>query len=90
MAVKALQDIQPLPPAQVSKLAEALSSLVKRGEPRLANGGSPWEDVGGFKARTRLRVLAPLFESVRHQVSMVSYPTSVAQCVDALQKVFVV
>ena len=90
MTVKALVDIQPLSAAEASKLVEVLSRLVKSGEPRLAKGGSPWEDVSGFKARTRLRVLAPLFESVKHQLGEDSYPASMSQCADALQKLCVV
>lgn len=82
MVVKAFQDIQSLPAAAPSQLTKLLFELVQNEKKLLASIDSPWEDMGVFKARMKLKVLAPLFEMFRHQLSE-DYPT---QCFDALEK----
>ena len=90
MVVKAFQDIQPLSATGASQLAEVLPGLVQLGQQRLTNDSLPWEDVGWFKTRMKLRVLAPIFKTVRQQISDDSCLSSWSQCLGALEKLSIV
>ena len=84
LVVNALTDNGPFSVAQLSQLADLLPSLVDGG--RRDKGKSPWEDLGVFKTKTKLTVLAPLFEAVRLWISKDTCTSALSECLCTLDE----
>ncbi len=84
LVVNVLTDNGPFSVTQLSKLADVLPNLVDGGGRDKRK--SPWEDLGMFKTKTKLTILAPLFEAVRLWISKETCTSALSECLCTLDE----